>query len=128
MLQHNAIEPEARSPNRAHLAHALMVGMHALCCGLPIAALMLTAASGAAFGTAAFFSLTSSVHHILHAHEIWILAASICLVIAGGAMEWRARRPHKSEGGQPHGFPWMFALSVFCLAANIAILVLHRAV
>jgi hypothetical protein len=89
---------------------------------------MLTAASGAAFGTAAFFSFTSHVHTILHKHELWILAASFSLVAIGGAMEWRARRDHSSEDGHAHGFPWMFTLSVFCLAANIAILVLHRAV
>jgi hypothetical protein len=126
MLQHNAqVSAHGDNPgarHKAHAAHAVMVGLHALCCGLPIAALMLTAASGAAFGTAAFFSLTTSVHQILHAHEIWIVCASILLVSVGGYLEWRARR-----GGGSHGFPWMFALSVFCLAANLSILVLHRA-
>ena len=136
MLHNNTAELDADAPadpgregaqdagkarHRAHAAHALMVGLHALCCGLPIVALMLTAASGAAAGAMAFFTFTSEVHGVLHAHETWILALSFTLVALGGVLEWRARR-----GGGTHGFPWMFAVSVFCLATNIAIVAIHR--
>ncbi len=118
MLQHNI----ARAGDRAHVAHAAMISLHALCCGLPIVALMLAALSGASSGATAFLVVTRDIHGALHAHEIWILAGSALLVSLGGVMELAARR-----NGMKRGTPWLFALSLACFAFNLAIILVHRA-
>jgi len=118
MLQHNS----ARAGKKAHLAHAAVVSLHALCCGLPALAMLAAAISGATSGAAMLAGVLEPVHALLHAHEVWILAASAALVVAGGALEAVARRgPHR------HGFPWLFAFSVGCFLVNVAIIVAHRA-
>jgi hypothetical protein len=116
MLQHNAIQ----TGKRAHLAHAAVVGLHALCCGLPALA-MLSAAAGAAASAALIADFIGPFHAFLHQHELWVLAVSGLLVTVGAALEaWARRRP---DG---HGFPWLFAFSVFCFLANAAIVAAHR--
>jgi len=118
MLQHNT----ARAGRKAHIAHATVVALHALCCGLPALAMLAAAVSGATSGIALLGDFFEPFHHLLHQYELWIMAVSAGLVIAGGALEVVARRePHS------HGFPWLFALSVFCFLANVAIIVAHRA-
>jgi len=102
------------------MAHAAMIVLHAICCGLPILALMATAASGATSGVLAFSTATNTVHSYLHGHEIWILGASVALVGIGGALELAAR------GQGPRNFPWLFALSVACFAFNLALITVHR--
>lgn len=118
MLQHNT----ARAGQKAHLAHAAVVALHALCCGLPALAMLAAALSGATSGIALLSDFFEPFHELLHQHEIWIMAVSAALVVLGAVLEVIARRkPHN------HGLPWLFALSVFCFLANVAIIVAHRA-
>jgi hypothetical protein len=117
MLQHNSL----RSGRRAHFAHATVMGLHALCCGLPALAMLAAAASGAASSVVLLSDSMAIFHNFLHRHELWILAISAALVVAGGWLEANARRRHR------HGFPWLFAFSVLCFVANLAIIIAHRA-
>ena len=118
MLQHNG----AQAGKKAHLAHAAVVGLHVLCCGLPALAMLAAAASGAASGAILLSDSIKPFHDLLHTHEIWILILSAILVAVGGAMEaWARRLPHQ------HGFPWLFAFSVACFLANAAIIAAHWA-
>jgi hypothetical protein len=112
MLQHNT----ARS---AHLAHAAVLSLHTLCCGLPALAVTLAAigVSGLNLGG----SLTG-LHTLIHGHEIWILALSATLVAVGGLMELNIRRDAR------RGVPWLFVMSAACLVANTAIIAAHRLV
>lgn len=118
MLQDNTAEAHGR---RAHLAHAAVVSLHALCCGLPALALMLTAATGATAGFTLFAEYTAEAHAILHAHEIWILALSAVLVTAGGVLELMVRRD-----GSHKGVPWLYFVSVGCFVVNLSIILAHR--
>lgn len=118
MLQHNS--PHA--PHRAHLAHATMVGLHALCCGLPALAMLATGVSGAASGLALFSGSLTVFHDLVHAHELWILAGSAFLVTIGAWLELAHRRVHPGLG-----FPWLFAFSLVCFAVNVAVVLAHRA-
>lgn len=112
MLQHN------RHGDRAHIAHAALIGMHAFCCGIPAVAMTLAATTGAAAtGATAFSATTGRLHDVVHTYEVWIVAASAILVALGGLMEWRARRA---------GFPWLFAASLACFALNLVIILSHR--
>jgi len=118
MLQHNT----ARAGRKAHLAHAAVVALHALCCGLPALAMLAAAVSGATSGIALLSDFFEPFHHLLHQHELWIMAVSAALVVLGAVLEVVARRkPHA------HGFPWLFSLSVLCFLVNVAIIVAHRA-
>lgn len=117
MLQHNS----AATGRKAHLAHAAVMSLHAICCGLPALAMLAVALSGAASSVALFADYVGEIHRFLHGHELWILVASAALVVTGGWMEFRARRHHNQ------GFPWLFGFSVLCFAANVAMIVLHRA-
>lgn len=116
MLQHNG----HKAGRRAHLAHAAVMGMHAVCCGLPALAMLAAAVSGATSSVALLADSVAEIHQFLHAHEVWILLVSAALVVTGGWIEAAARLRH------PHGFPWWFAFSVLCFLANVAIIVAHR--
>lgn len=118
MLQHNL----SVGRDRAHWAHAALVSMHTLCCGGPVLAMLLAAVAGTTSGVALLSTSVARLHGYLHAHEIWVLFASVSLVTIGGAMEWMARRDRSL------GFPWLFAFSVLCCALNVAIVVAHRAI
>lgn len=118
MLQRNA---PAYGGQRAHIAHAALMGLHAVCCGMPALAMAAAALSGAASGFVLLSDSFEQFHAFMHAHEVWILALSATLVGIGGALELNARR-----GGHAHGFPWLFAFSALCFAANVAIVLLHR--
>lgn len=117
MLQDNTA---GRTGRHAHLAHAAVMGLHTLCCGLPLVALALTALAGATSGVVYFSETVGALHALLHAHEVWILVLSGSLVIVGGIMEVLHRRLHR------HGFPWLFAMSVGCFLVNATIIGLHR--
>lgn len=117
MLQHNGVQ----SGRRAHLAHAAVMGLHTLCCGLPALAMLAAATSGATSGIALLSGSVAQIHDFLHRHELWIVVLSASLVIVGGWLEVAARREHR------HGFPWLFAFSLFCFLANVAIIAAHRA-
>lgn len=119
MLQHNTGAGSAAGA-RAHIAHAAMIALHALCCGLPVVAMALMAMAGAGSGLTAFAATTGELHGFLHARELWVLGASVVLVGAGAAFELHNRR---RRGGGP--FPWLFALSAACLMVNIAIMAAH---
>lgn len=121
MLQHNISAGQAG--RRAHLAHAAVVSLHALCCGLPALALMLTAATGATTGVTLFATYAGEAHALLHAHEFWILGLSATLVLLGGALELRNRRDTRRRR-----VPWLYFVSVGCFAANLIIILAHRAV
>lgn len=103
------------------MAHATVMGLHAFCCGMPALAMLAAAVSGATSSAALLAGSFEQFHAFLHAHELWILVVSAALVVTGGALEAAARRRHA------HGFPWLFAFSVLCFAANVAIILLHRA-
>ncbi len=103
------------------MAHAAMVAFHFICCGLPIMALLLTAASGATTGALAFSSFAGDLHGFLHSQEALILAASATLVVLGGVLEVFAHRH-----GDKRGFPWLFALSAACFVFNLSLIVAHR--
>ncbi|MBL8530909.1 MAG: hypothetical protein JNK94_04170 [Hyphomonadaceae bacterium] len=104
------------------MAHATVMGLHALCCGLPALALVAAGLSGATSGIAILSQQFQWVHAFLHAHEMWILVISAGLVVTGGVLEASARR-----SGAAAGFPWLFAFSVLCFLANVAIILAHRA-
>lgn len=118
MLQHNS----AQAGKRAHIAHAALIGFHALCCGLPALAMAAAAVSGLTSGAALMSGVFEPLHALLHTHEVWILVGSAVLVVSGGVLEVLARR-----GAHAHGFPWLFAFSVGCFLANVAIVLAHRA-
>ncbi len=113
MLQRNT----ARS---AHLAHAAVLSLHSICCGLPALAVVLAAlgVSGVSLGSG-----LAGLHALIHGHELWILALSTTLVLIGGFMELNHRRTHQNPG-----VPWLFVMSVCCLIANVVIIALHRLV
>jgi hypothetical protein len=114
MLQRNA------QPQHAHLAHAAVVGMHVFCCGLPIAAMLLAGLTGAASASVLLPDSFEYLHSLIHSYEPLIVVVSAALVTLGGWMEIQHRRQHA------HGFPWLFALSVVCFLANVAVVVAHR--
>lgn len=118
MLQHNA----AGIGRRAHVAHATVVAFHAVCCGLPILAMLAAGLTGATAGSALLSDTWREFHGLLHENEVWIVALSAVLVAFGAALEVLERR-----GRAQTRFPWMFALSVACFAANAAIVLAHRA-
>jgi hypothetical protein len=118
MLQHNTVS----SARPAHLAHAAVLSLHTLCCGLPALAMLAAAVSGAASGLTFVSELFGEFHAFMHAHEIWILILSAALVVVGGGLEGLSRRVRKSQG-----LPWLFVFSVLCLVANLALIVIHRA-
>lgn len=117
MLQHNA----SRAGKGAHWAHAGVVSLHALCCGLPALAMLAAALSGTTSGIALLSDLFGEFHDFMHAHEVWILALSAALVASGGALEATARWRRPSAV-----VPWMFAVSVLCFVVNVAIIWVHR--
>ncbi|MDX2237700.1 MAG: hypothetical protein NW203_09055 [Hyphomonadaceae bacterium] len=119
VLQYNKTRPD---PRGAHVLHALVVGLHALCCGAPAALLLISAGLGASTGLAATQGFVGDVHDVLHGHEGIILGASAALVLIGGAAEWRLRRVHGVRG-----FPFLFAASVACLVLNAGIIAAHNA-
>jgi hypothetical protein len=98
-----------------------MMGLHALCCGLPALALAAAAVSGATSGVVLLSDSVGQLHDFLHRHEMWVLAISAALVVLGGWLEVHSRRQHR------HGPPWLFSFSVLCFLANLAIILLHRA-
>lgn len=104
------------------MAHAAVVGLHALCCGLPALALLAAAASSATSGVAVAAEFLETFHDLLHAHEVWILAVSAALVVIGGALEVIARRNVRAQA-----FPWLFLISVACFLVNVLIVLAHRA-
>lgn len=120
MLQHNMPRTMHRAGRKAHLAHAAVVGVHTICCGMPALAMAAAGLSGLASGTAILAGSMASLHGLLHAHEVWLLSLSAALVALGGTLEVLARR-----GAAPKLFPWLFALSVGCFAFNVTVILLH---
>lgn len=119
MLQHNATQ----TGRQAHLAHATLVGLHTLCCGLPLLLTLVVSISGAASILSTTSEYFGQFHGFLHQNEVWIVTVSALLVVLGGVLEGRARR---AGGGA--GFPWLFAVSVLCFFLNTGIVLLHRVV
>jgi drug/metabolite transporter (DMT)-like permease len=109
-----------RNTQNAHLAHAAVVSLHAVCCGAPLLALVATSLWGTASVLAAFGAWVAPAHEALHGFELWILAVSALLVIVGGLLEWHARK----RSGRRH-FPWLFGISVGCFVANAALIGAH---
>jgi hypothetical protein len=120
MLQHNVAHRHRAAGKKAHIAHAAVMGLHAVCCGMPALAMLAAAVSGATSGVALLSETTEEFHSFLHAHELWILAASAALVVTGAWLEAAARRVEQ------RGFPWLFGFSVLCFLANAAIIFAHR--
>jgi hypothetical protein len=111
MLQHNTAKQGA---SRAHWAHAALVGMHALCCGLPMA----MAVAGVAIGALAWAGPIIRIHTFLHGYEPEMLMVSFALVAIGGFAEWRRR-------AQLRAFPKLYALSLICFLANAGMVTTH---
>ena len=106
--------------NHAHIAHAMVVSLHVLCCGLP-AAFALTGAIvgvGMSVGMVELGGTINAVHAFLHGYELWVLALSALLVTIGAWAE--LRRPHRTK------LPVLFIISVCCLFVNAAIIAGHR--
>src|SRR5512143_1173156 len=99
MLQRNT----AKS---AHLAHAAVLSLHSICCGLPALAVTLAAlgVSGVNFGGA-----LAGLHALFHGNEPGILSRSATLVALGGLMKLSPRRAHPCRG-----VPWLFVMLAFC--------------
>lgn len=106
------------------MAHAAVVGLHALCCGLPALVMLAAALSGAASGVILLSDSVQQFHEFMHTYEAWVLGLSAALVIGGGWIEVNQRR----SAGHRLGFPWLFALSVSAFVLNVAIIVAHRLV
>ena len=115
MLQRN-------NPHHAHIAHAAVVGMHAVCCGLPAVAMLAAALSGTASAVALLPDSFEKFHDMLHGYELWIVGLSAGLVTLGAWLEVSARRNHPGLG-----FPWLFAFSVLCFLLNVGVILTHRA-
>ncbi|HYD71740.1 MAG TPA: hypothetical protein VEF55_01285 [Candidatus Binatia bacterium] len=115
MLQRN-------NSHHAHIAHAAVVGMHALCCGLPALAMLAAALSGAASVGSLLPESFEQFHRLLHGYELWIVCLSAALVALGGWLEASARRHHPDQR-----FPWLFAFSVLCFLINVGVIAAHRA-
>jgi len=113
MLQHNMRQ-------RAHLAHAAVVSLHAICCGMPVMAVVLTALFGTASAATVAGAWFAPAHAALHAHESWFLGVSAVLVVAGALLEWLSRRASARSGP-----PWLFGLSLAALVANFAVVASH---
>ncbi len=116
MLHYNTEAEAHRRAGHAHSAHAAMVALHALCCGLPAALLLVSAGAS----TGLLGGMVSEAHHFLHAHEVWLMALSAALVGVGGYGEWRAWKAGARR------VPWLFFLSILLFAANAAIIAGHR--
>lgn len=113
MLSYNSKQPKAAG--RIHWVHAAAVGLHALCCGLPLAVQALGFGLLAVGGVAA-------LHGFLHAHEFLVLAASAGLVVLGAVVEWL------HHGGVRRGRPSaLLALSAGCFVANAVLIGWHQA-
>jgi hypothetical protein len=104
------------------LAHAAVVGVHALCCGVPMAAMLVAGLSGAVSAGMLLPDSFELFHQWMHGYELWILALSASLVVLGAWLEVEARR-----GRVAAGFPWLFAVSVGCLCINAAVILGHQA-
>lgn len=113
MLYYN--KPGSR-PWKAHAAHAAVVTLHVLCCGLPALFAILGTAT---LGALAAGGVLGEIHHFLHGYELGVLAFSASLVVLGAWLEWRHRDSHK-------GIPVLFAISVACLAVNAILIAGHR--
>jgi hypothetical protein len=118
VLQYNDTSKPAseHAAHGAHWAHAAVVSLHMLCCGLPAAFAL---AGAATMGAVVLGGTLGRIHHFLHGYELWVLALSGTLVGVGAALEWRHRQAHR-------GFPVMFAVSVVCLFLNAGLIVSHR--
>lgn len=117
MLQRNA----SPAPHRAHIVHAAVVGVHALCCGVPMAAMLVAGLSGAVSAGMLLPDSFELFHQWMHGYELWILALSAGLVVLGAWLEIDARRR------TAQGFPWLFAVSVACLCVNAGVILGHQA-
>ncbi len=110
MLQRNAT---------AHVAHIAVVGVHAACCGLPAAAMLAAALSGAATAATVLPPALGAFHRVLHGYELWVLLFSGALVVIGAWLEIVGRR-------HAHAFPWLFAFSAACFFVNAVLILAHQ--
>ncbi|MGE3249705.1 MAG: hypothetical protein AB7L26_05675 [Hyphomonadaceae bacterium] len=92
--------------------------MHVLCCGVPAALMLLAAGAGASIGLSVVTRYFESAHAVVHANELWILAASFGFVLIGGWLEWRA---HRGRRVSP-----LFAASLACFVLNASVIWAHR--
>jgi hypothetical protein len=106
---------------RAHVAHALVLGLHTVCCGAPVLATLLASGAVGLAGFALIETRVHALHDLLHHYEVWILAVSAALVVVGGVAEWSVRRR-----GAAKGFPIFFAVSAACFALNAGLTASHR--
>lgn len=122
MLQRNteaqAQAGAARQAKAAHAAHAMVVGAHVLCCGVPLALMLAAAGAGASIGVSAIARYFAGAHELIHAYELWILAASAVFVMLGGWLEWRAHRGRRVSA--------LFVVSLLCFALNAGVIWSHQ--
>ena len=98
----------------------MVLGLHSICCGLPVAATLLASGAVGLVGVAALQAMAHDLHEQLHHYEGWILGVSALLVGVGGLAELTARRRGLRR------FPAFFAVSVACLALNAGLVLSHR--
>jgi hypothetical protein len=103
----------------AHLAHAAVVSLHAVCCGAPLAALAATSLWGSASALAVFGTWVAPAHEALHGFELWILALSAILVLVGGLLELQAHQAGRRR------IPWLFGVSVAAFVVNASLIASH---
>lgn len=111
--------PQSGSGQHAHVAHLAVVGLHTLCCGLPIAAGAFVALAGAGVGGVAL--LANDLHKVLHGYEAWVLAGSAALLGLGLWLEARGRR-----GRRNRGVPWLLMASAAAFLVNAAVFIGHH--
>lgn len=109
----------AGAERHAHVAHMAVVGLHTVCCGLPIAAGTLVALAGV--GAGGVVLLADGLHDLLHSYEVWVLAGSGLLLAAGILLEGVARR-----GRLKRGIPWLLIGSAAAFLVNAAFFVSHQ--
>jgi hypothetical protein len=100
------------------MAHAIAIGLHVLCCGIPIIASGVSVLTGVALSGA--FGPLETVHHWLHGHEWTLAAVSGAFVLAGFIWD----RHERAIGHRGAGL-WL-GVSVVLFAANLSLTALHH--
>lgn len=114
---------EERIVKTSHLAHAAMVSLHSLCCGLPILATLASSVLGA--GLLGLQRGATLAHEQIHRVELALVVLSAAFVLLGAALEWRAHQ-RRRQAGEPGRVSLFFLASVGFLAFNAWFTTLHQ--
>ncbi len=100
------------------MAHAAAIGIHVLCCGLPVAASLVSLATGLALTGA--LAPIEALHGFLHQHEWTLVGISGAFVLLGVLWD-RHERAHGHRGA---GI-WLW-VSAGLFALNLGLTTLHH--